>query len=110
MTEGIQICHGTAGDSVEEIRRNGLHPPEFPADPATRWTLTSSQAEAEGIAERYRQFGGDGAVITYLVPGDEADAYLYEPVDLGTVRWHALRKPLPGHMIYHVDYLPAEPE
>lgn len=48
------------------------------------------------------------AVITYRVPGDEADVYLYEPVDLGTVRRYALRKPLPGGMIHHVDYLPAE--
>lgn len=108
--QGIEICHGTAADSVEEIRRMGLYPPEFPADPATRWTLTSSQAEAAGIAERYRQFGGAGAVITYLVPGDEADAYLFEAVDLGTVRWYALRKPLPGRMIHHVDYLPTEPD
>ena len=108
--QGLEICHGTAADSVEDIRRAGLHPPEFPADPATRWTLTSSEAEATGIAERYRQFGGDGAVITYRVPGDDVNAYLYEPVDLGTVRWYALRRPLRGSMIHHVSYLPAEPD
>jgi hypothetical protein len=79
-----------------EIRRAGLHPPEFPAEPATRWTLTSSEAEARGLAERFLQFGGEGAVITYRVPRDEVDAYLYEPVDLGTVRWYALRKSRPA--------------
>jgi hypothetical protein len=108
--QGIEICHGTSAESVEEIRRAGLHPPEFPADPATRWTLTSSGAEARGIAERYMQFGGDGAVITYRVAGDEIDAYLYEPIDLGTVKWYALRRPLPGSMICHVEHLPAEPD
>src|SRR5258708_33489146 len=106
--QGVELCHGTAAESVEEIRRAGLHPPEFPADPATRWTLTSSEAEARGLAQRYLHFGGDGAVIFYRVPGNEADVYLYEPVDLGTVRWYALRKPLPGSMVHHVDYLPAE--
>jgi hypothetical protein len=106
--QGLQICYGTAADSVEEIRRVGLHPPEFPAERATRWTLTSSEAEARGLAERFLQFGGDGAVIIYRVPRDDVDLYLYEPVDLGTVRWYALRKPLPGSMIHHVIYLPAK--
>jgi hypothetical protein len=73
-----------------------------------RYTLTSSEAEARGQARRYCQFGGDGAVITYLVPGNEDEVYRYEPVDLGTVRWYALRKPLPGSMIHHVDDLPAQ--
>ena len=104
------MCHGTTAESVEEIRRTGLHPPEFPADPTTRWTLTSSEAGARGLAQRFLQFGRDGAVITYLVPGNQADVYLYEPVDLGTVRWYALRKPLPGSMIHQVDYLPAGPD
>ncbi len=97
--------HGAAAESVESIRRTGPDPPEFPADPATRWTLTSSKAEAKGAAQRYMEFGGDGAVISCRVLGNEADDYLYEPVDLGTVTWYALRKPLPGRMIHDVHYL-----
>jgi hypothetical protein len=108
--QDIEIYHGTAAESVEAIRGTGLYPPEFAADPATRWTLTSSAAEAKGGARRYMQFGGAGAVITYRVPGEQTDTYLYEPVDLGTVRWYALRAPLPGSMIHHVDYLPAKPD
>jgi hypothetical protein len=41
------------------------------------------------------------------VPCDEVDAYLYEPVDLDTVRWYALRNSLPGSVIHDVVYLPA---
>jgi hypothetical protein len=43
--------------------------------------------------------------MTYLVPEEQADAYLDPPMPMGPNTWDTLREPLPGSMIHRVDVL-----
>jgi hypothetical protein len=100
-----ELYHGTAASRVDAIRGTGLFPPEKPRHEGYWAMLTSSQEDAEGHARRQPQ--GDRAVIMFRIPESMAASYLYPPMPMGSVTWYTLRKPLPGHMIQHVDVLEA---
>jgi hypothetical protein len=96
-----ELYHGTAASRVSSIRAIGLFPPETPRHPGFWAMLTSSWQDAAGNARK--QPPGDRAVVMYLIPEDEADAYLYPSMAMGPNTWYTLRKPLPGSMIHRVD-------
>jgi len=93
------LYHGTKSVNIESIREQGLTPPERVLNPASWHMLTSVKSEAGYFA------GKGGAVLTYHVPADQADAHLH-PNRGGQGRaLHAIKKPLPGSMIQGVDQL-----
>jgi hypothetical protein len=103
----LELYHGTKASAVEAIRKMGLVPPEGSlACPENRWTLTSDKEDAWGHARR--KSGNDHAVVTYWIPGDQFDDFLYPPLELApTVRFYSLRQRLPGTMIKYVDVRPG---
>jgi hypothetical protein len=69
--------------------------------------LTSSKEDAAGNALRHMHARRvDGAVITYRIPEDQADTYLYPPIQ-NDPDWYTPRAPVPGSMITGWTNLPA---
>jgi hypothetical protein len=98
--EYLELYHGTAASQVDSIRTGGLFPPTPPRYPEFWAMLTSNREMAEGFARRTPPH--DRAVITYRVPADEVDTYLY-PSRTTDLAEHALKLPLPGSMIIAVE-------
>lgn len=100
-----ELYHGTAAENVESIRATGLFPLEPPRYEGYWAMLPSSTEDAAGNARRHMQMRQvDGAVITYRVSEDQADAYLYPAIQKAP-DWYTLRQPLPATMIHDVHYL-----
>jgi hypothetical protein len=99
----LELYHGTAGSSVEAIRKTGLGSPQgSQASPENRWTLTSDKDDAWGHARRKSE--SDPAVITFWIPKDQSNEYLHPPLELApTVTFYSLRRQVPASMIKHVD-------
>ena len=103
----IQLYHATAASSVASILATGLFPPEPVRHPGQWWMLTSDRADA--VSHALRKPLGDRAIITYRVPADQLDAYLWPPHEISPgIWWYTLRKPLPRSMMQSVDCLPAQ--
>jgi hypothetical protein len=64
--------------------------------------LTSTKEDAWQHARSKPE--GDRAVITYEMPKNQFDDYLYPPLEVvPAVSFYSLRQPLPGSMIKAVD-------
>lgn len=92
--------HGTKAKNVESIRDTGLTSSNSSIYPAKWYMLTDRKDEAGHYAG-----GKGGAVLTYHVPNEQVEEHLW-PGSINQVsEIRAIKKPLPGNMIHHVDYL-----
>jgi hypothetical protein len=105
----LLLYHGTSGSRIEHICETGLFSLEPPNNAPAYWTLTDSKDDAWSHARKWAERDhAQEAVITYRVPEDEINQYLY--VSDGPLTpdvpfvWYALRKPLPGHMTVTIDW------
>lgn len=104
--ESLELYHGTAASRVDSIRATGLFPRTPPPYPKYWAMLTTNRDIAVGFARREPL--DDRAVITYQVPRNQVDTYLY-PSRTADLMDYAVREPLPGWMITNVDSDIPEP-